>query len=109
MSKYFVRPADCPQHELSPGVSIHTMAGRQMMLSVVQLDPHSVVERHQHPHEQIGFLVDGQLQFTVGDEEETLVSGDMWTIPGGTPHRVVAGPAGAHAIDIFHPIREDYQ
>jgi len=109
MSRYFVRPADCPRHDLSPGVAIHTMAGRQMMMSVVDFEPNAVVERHSHPHEQIGILLSGQLDFTIGDEQSMLATGAMWRIPGGTPHCVVAGPAGARAIDIFHPVREDYQ
>jgi quercetin dioxygenase-like cupin family protein len=32
----------------------------------------------------------------------------MYTIPGGVTHRVVALEEGAKALDIFHPVREDY-
>lgn len=109
MSRYFVHPDDCPQMELSPGVRIHTMAGTGMMLSVVELRPNAIVEEHDHRHEQIGILLEGELEFTVANDTEMLRPGDMWRIPGSVPHRVVAGADGARALDIFHPVREDYQ
>ena len=39
-----------------PGVEIRTTAGANMMLSVVRLEPESVVLDHAHPHEQMGIL-----------------------------------------------------
>lgn len=107
-SKYFVTPEECSQREIFPRVTIRAMAGKQMMISHVVLQPHSVVERHSHPHEQMGLLVEGEMTFTIGDETRELRAGEMWRIPGNVPHMVKAGPRGAVAIDIFHPVREDY-
>ena len=108
MSNYFVKPENCSNHNLFPGVDITTMAGDQVMLSMVEMQPHAVVEEHSHPHEQIGVLLTGQLVFTVGDETQTLEPGEMWRIPGGIKHKVIAGADGAKAVDIFNPVREDY-
>jgi hypothetical protein len=33
---------------------------------------------------------------------------DIWRIPGGVVHRVRALDHPAVALDVFHPIREDY-
>jgi quercetin dioxygenase-like cupin family protein len=106
---YFVAPSQRSHHEIFPGVHIYTMAAQQMMLSYVDLEPNSVVELHQHPHEQMGLLLDGELTFTVGDETKRLSPGEMWRIPGGVPHTCTAGPRGAKAIDVFCPVREDYR
>ena len=108
MSKYFVRRDECAQFSIFPGVDIFTMAGEKVMLSYVQLEPHAVVESHSHPHEQLGMLLEGELKFTVGDEQQLLVPGDTWRIPGGVEHSVVAGDTPARALDVFSPIREDY-
>ncbi len=108
MSKYFVRRDECGQHTIFPGVDIFTMAGQQIMLSVVELAPRAVVEAHSHPHEQIGILLEGELTFTIGDEQRVLSPGDAWRIPGGVVHEVMAGETAARAIDVFHPVREDY-
>ena len=108
MSDYFVSSEDCGHHSIFPGVEISTMAGEQMMISTVQMEPGAVVELHQHPHEQIGMLLEGELTFTIGDQTRTLSAGQMWRIPGGVPHRAVAGDTPVRAIDIFSPVREDY-
>ena len=42
-------------------------------------------------------------------ETKTLRPGDMWRIPGHVVHSAVAGDAPVKALDVFHPIREDYR
>jgi quercetin dioxygenase-like cupin family protein len=108
MLQFFVTRADCSHHTIFPGVDIFTTAGKNMMLSLVEFQPGAVVEPHSHPHEQMGLLIEGELTFTVGSEKRTLRPGDMWRIPGGVVHSAVAGSEGVRAIDVFHPIREDY-
>lgn len=108
MTQFFVDKNQCAQHEIFPGVTIHTTAGERLMLSVVQFEPHAVVEEHSHPHEQVGLLLEGELRFTIGGEEKTLTPGQMWRIPGGVPHSAVAGDQPVKALDVFCPIREDY-
>jgi quercetin dioxygenase-like cupin family protein len=53
-------------------------------------------------------VVAGSATFYVGDEEQVLGPGEMYFIPGGVTHRVVATAEGLKALDVFHPIREDY-
>lgn len=109
MSKYFVRRENCSQHTIFPGVEIHTVAGQNAMLSLVEFQPHAVVQAHSHPHEQMGMLLEGELTFTIGEEERTLRPGEMWRIPGNVVHSAVAGSAKVVALDVFQPIREDYR
>jgi quercetin dioxygenase-like cupin family protein len=108
MSRFFVKPGECSNHAIFPGVEIHTCAGENLMLSVVDFAPGSVVDWHSHPHEQMGLLLTGELEFFVGDERQILQQGDMWRIPGGVRHKVIAGKSPAKALDVFHPVREDY-
>ncbi len=80
-----------------------------MMLSVVRLEPRSVVPDHAHPHEQMGILISGRLEFTIGGITRVLGPGDIWRIPGGVRHKVVTLDEPAVALDCFHPIRDDYR
>jgi quercetin dioxygenase-like cupin family protein len=109
MSQYYVTRAETSHHEIFPGVHIFTAAGEQMMLSLVEFAPRAVVEPHSHPHEQMGMLLEGELTFTIGGQTRTLRPGDMWRIPGGVVHSAVAGSQPVKALDVFHPIREDYR
>ena len=108
MSGCFVDKSQCTHRTIFPGVEIFTKAGEQMMLSLVEFQPGAVVDSHSHPHEQVGIVVEGRARFIVDDEERILSRGDMYVIPGGATHRVVALDEGCTALDIFHPIREDY-
>jgi quercetin dioxygenase-like cupin family protein len=108
MSLYFPSAAELSRHTIFPGVTIATCAAEKMMLSYVELQPHSVVAEHSHPHEQVGILLEGKALFTIGGEEKLLTKGDMWRIPGGVKHKVMALEEPTKALDIFTPIREDY-
>ena len=105
---YFVEAGQGSRHQIFPGVEICTTPGERMMLSVVHFEPGSVVLDHAHPHEQMGMMVSGRLEFTVDGVTRVLGPGDIWRIPGGVVHRVRALDGPAVALDVFHPIREDY-
>ena len=109
MGSYFVSRPDCSHHTIFPGVDILTCADQHMMLSLVEFQPRAVVQPHSHPHEQMGMLLEGELTFTIGGETQTLRPGQMWRIPGGVVHSAVAGDKPVKALDVFHPIREDYR
>ena len=105
---FFIEAGQGSRHRIFPGVEIRTSAGRAIMLSLVTFEPGSVVPDHAHPHEQMGMMISGRAEFTVGGVTKVLGPGDMWRIPGGVVHRVRALNAPAVALDVFHPIREDY-
>jgi quercetin dioxygenase-like cupin family protein len=105
---YFLTAGSGSRHTIFPGVDICTTAGQQLMLSVVDLEPGSIVAPHSHPHEQMGILLEGRLEFTIGGVTRVLGPGDMWRIPGGVVHSVRTLDQPARALDVFHPIREDY-
>lgn len=109
MAGYFVDKSECVRHGIFPGVEIFTTHGQHMMLSLVEMQPHAVVEEHQHPHEQMGLMLEGQAEFFIGGERRLVSAGEMWRIPGGVPHRVVAGDRPVRALDVFYPIRDDYR
>ena len=109
MFNYFVDKKDCKHFRIFPGVDIYTTTGRNMMLSLVEMEPHSVVEPHSHPHEQMGLMLEGEADFTIGDQQMHITAGQMWRIPGGVLHKVVAGERPVRALDVFNPPREDYQ
>jgi quercetin dioxygenase-like cupin family protein len=106
---YFVPAGRGSKHQIFPGVEICTTAGESIMLSVVTFEPHSVVIDHAHPHEQMGVMISGRAEFTVGGITRILGPGDLWKIPGGVTHSVRALDGPAVALDVFHPIREDYR
>ena len=106
---FFVSAGDGSKHHLFPGVDIITNAGKGIMLSLVTFEPDSVVPDHSHHHEQMGMMISGRLEFTVGGITQVLGPGDIWRIPGGVVHKVIAIDGPAVALDVFHPVRDDYR
>ena len=79
------------------------------MLSRLELDEGSVVPLHQHPHEQAGMLLEGEMELTIGDETRELRPGDAYVIPGGVMHSATAVGGPVIVLDIFSPPREEYK
>ena len=106
---YFLPAGSGSRHAIFPGVEIRTHAGTGMMLSHVTFEPDSAVLEHSHPHEQMGILLSGRLEFTIGGQTTVLLPGDMWRIPGGVPHSARAVGGRVEALDVFQPVRDDYR
>ena len=89
-------------------VRARRVEGERVTLALVELDPDSIVPGHRHDNEQLGMVITGSVTFTIGDETRELGPGGTWRIPSDTPHQVSVGSAGAVVIDVFSPIRVDW-
>jgi quercetin dioxygenase-like cupin family protein len=94
---------------LAPGVTAKIAPGERMMLSLVTFAPDAVVPTHSHPHEQMGMMVSGTMEFTIEGETRVLSGIEMYFVPGGVPHAAKGGPEGAVALDAFSPPREEFR
>ncbi len=43
---------------------------------------------HNHPHEQVSYVAEGEVIFFLDGEPTTLKAGDMFTVPPNIPHSV---------------------
>ena len=107
--KRFWDPDAIAPRQLAPGVTAKIASGERVMFSLVTLAPNAVVPEHSHPHEQMGMMVSGTMELTVAGETRTLSGNGIYLVPGGVPHKAVAGPEGATALDAFAPPREEYR
>ena len=105
----FWNPENIAPRVLAPGVTAKIVSGEKLMLSLVTLAPGAVVPTHSHPHEQMGMMVSGTMEFTIEGETRVLSGNGMYFVPGGVPHAAKAGPGGAVALDAFSPPREEYR
>lgn len=107
MDSFILNQDNCVAMTPFPGIEMFAMEGEKMTLSVVDMEPCSVIEEHRHPHEQIGYMVEGEAEFVVDGKSYHVKAGQMWRLPGGVPHKVIAGGQRVRAIDVFYPVRED--
>jgi quercetin dioxygenase-like cupin family protein len=101
--------SDWPEIEAVPGVLRRVLAcGDDIMIVQFTIDAGAEVPPHTHPHEQVGHVVAGRMQFRIGDEVRELGPGDGYSVPGGVVHGAI-GVSKVIAVDSFHPVREDYR
>jgi quercetin dioxygenase-like cupin family protein len=89
-------------------VKARRIEGERVTLAVVELAPNAHVPEHRHPAEQLGIVIRGWVHFRIDDETRELGPGGTWRILSDHPHEVVAGPDGAVVLDVFSPVRADW-
>ncbi|HET7494730.1 MAG TPA: cupin domain-containing protein [Candidatus Limnocylindrales bacterium] len=89
-------------------VQARVVVGRNASLAVVELAPGAIVPEHRHEHEQLGLCIEGSITFTIDGVRRALGPGGTWRIHSNLPHDAVAGPDGAVVVDIFSPVRADW-
>lgn len=66
-----------------------SVAGREILQVRVDFDPGAEFPKHNHPGEEIVFMIEGLLEYEVeGKPPVTLKAGDVLFIPAGAAHRV---------------------
>ena len=101
--------ADTPVLEIwGDAVHARRVQGERITLAVVELAPNAVVPEHVHHNEQLGICLRGSGTFTIGGVAGEIRPGTTWRILANVPHDLVVGPDGAEVIDVFTPVREDW-
>lgn len=99
---------DIPSRELAPGLTGYYAHGASLTLGLVEIKKGSNLAEHQHPHEQITYILEGELDMTIGGKKCPLKAGMYYVIPSNTLHGAVA-LTDCKVIDVFNPVREDYR
>jgi len=101
--------SDWPEVEAATGVQRRVVScGSDVMVVQFRIGAGAEVPAHSHPHEQVGHVVSGRMQFRIGDEVRELGPGEGYAVPGGVVHGAL-GVTECIAVDSFHPVREDYR
>ncbi len=106
---YFITPADAGQVEMLAGVHRRTMGTTdEAMLCEFFLQRDAVVPPHSHKNDQVGYVIYGRVEMTIGGEVQICHQGDSYAIPGGIVHSAKA-IVDSLVIDAFSPPRDDYR
>jgi quercetin dioxygenase-like cupin family protein len=99
--------ASIPEERISDKISRRVVSGEQGMIVWWSIAQGVHVEPHQHPHEQIVWLLKGRMEFRLGDERRICGPGDIVVIPANTEHEGWVNE-DTEVIDVFSPPREDF-
>ena len=99
--------AELPWERVTDKIERRILAGRQGMIVWWKMKTGAHAAAHQHPHEQIVWMLKGKMDFRIGNEKRSMLAGDVAVIPGNTEHEGIF-PEETEVVDIFAPPREDF-
>ena len=96
-----------PVEHLNPLIDRQFVAGERSMLARLLLRKGCVVPMHSHENEQITYILEGALKFTLQDKEVLVSAGEVLVIPAHVPHSAEA-MEDTIDLDVFCPPRADW-
>src|SRR3954447_8151982 len=99
---------DLPREQLSPLIGRRLITGEQLMIAHVYLAKGAIVPEHSHHNEQVTYILEGLLRFTVDGETIDVGAGQVLTIPPHVPHMAEA-LEDTLDVDVFTPPRQDWR
>ncbi len=101
--------SDINPRNLSQGVEMRVLSGEKMMMVFFKLAPGAEIPEHAHPHEQMGTVLEGEVELVIDGEKRVVRKGNAYHIPPGVPHSGGGRAVSAQVLDVFVPPREDYE
>jgi quercetin dioxygenase-like cupin family protein len=105
----FLHFDDVRPFTLTEGVTGRPLFGAEAMVNVIEFAAGATVDRHSHPHEQLGIVLRGMQALVIDGVAHELGPMEGYVLPGNVEHSAYCGPDGATVIDVFCPVREDYR
>jgi quercetin dioxygenase-like cupin family protein len=99
--------AELPWERVTDKIERRVLAGQQGMIVWWKMKAGAHAAAHQHPHEQIVWMLKGKMDFRIGNDRRSMVAGDVAVIPGHVEHEGIF-PEDTEVVDIFAPPREDF-
>jgi quercetin dioxygenase-like cupin family protein len=96
-------------YQIWAGAVARAVHGERLTMAVIDLDPDLEIPEHHHVNEQLGFVLQGKVTMVIAGDERELNAGEAYSIPGDIPHSARTGHEGATVVDIFAPIRADWE
>jgi quercetin dioxygenase-like cupin family protein len=101
---------EIPREEVTSEIGRRLVTGEHLMLAQVYLKKGALVPKHAHHNEQITWILEGALEFRLGEDLSEVVvvrAGETLRIPGNLPHEARA-LEDTLDIDVFSPPRADW-
>ena len=89
------------------GVELRIITGAKMSMAFFRLNPGAAIPEHSHPHEQMGTVLQGAIELTIGDETQVVTQGAAYHVLSNQPHSARCLDKAAHILEAFSPPRED--
>lgn len=97
--------ADLQWERLDAGLERQVVDCVTMTVTRYRFAPGGRFPNHVHDQEQITYVIDGELSFSVEGRPYALTTGSMIVIPPEVAHSALAGETGADVLSVVSPPR----
>jgi quercetin dioxygenase-like cupin family protein len=105
----FFSEADLKGKKVREGITLKSVSVDKTMMTIFEFEPGTVIPVHKHPHEQITYVVEGEIEFALEGEIRLLRAGEGVIVTADREHSARVLDKPSKAVDAWYPIREDYQ
>ena len=96
------------EREVVPGFNGRFIHSAHMTVAYWRIKAGATIPVHNHIHEMIVNVIEGQLELTINGETKALDARMVGIIPSNVPHTAKGG-TDCFVNDVFSPVREDYK
>ncbi len=87
--------------EFRPGILSKVESGKSLTMAVMEIAPGKEGAAHEHPFDQCGIVVEGELEMSVGNEKKLLKAMETYFIPAGINHNWKTLTSSAKILDVI--------
>ena len=103
----YAKWSDVEIDTLNPQIDRQMIVGSNIMVARVLIKKGGRVPLHSHHNEQVTYILEGALHFSINGQEITVHAGEVLCIPSNMPHEALALEDTVD-LDIFNPPRQDW-
>ena len=86
--------------EFRPGIRSKLESGSNLTMAFMEIAPNKEGTAHDHPFDQCGIVVEGEIEMSVGEENKLLRLMETYFIPAGIKHNWKTATSSAKILDI---------
>jgi len=86
--------------EFRPGIRSKLESGSNLMMAFMEIAPNKEGVAHDHPFDQCGVVIEGEIEMSMGEEKKLLKPMETYFIPAGIKHNWKTTASSAKILDI---------
>ena len=86
--------------EFRPGIWSKIDSGKYLTMAVMEIAPNKEGAAHEHPFDQCGVVVEGEIEMSIGEEKKLLKPMETYFIPAGINHNWKTFASSAKILDV---------
>jgi len=86
--------------EFRPGIWSKLESGKNLTMAVMEITPNKEGTAHDHPFDQCGIVLEGEIEMAIGEEKKLLKPMGTYFIPEGVKHNWKTNSSSAKILDV---------